>query len=148
MTPSCSLLVFLRLHLGPRRSSVLTSQYSLTGAKSLDLSYQVDEFKDLCYGWKECKPEYNSISITHLRAYVFLSGSRPETAWKSLTPSLRIDLPDDVFEPGEVKPQKPSKKKAPNGIPAQKKRTATEVCPGNRLGPWLRTALFSQHRRL
>jgi len=76
----------MRLHLGSGPSSVLTSQYSSTGAKSLDLSYQVDEFKDLCYGWKECKPEYNSISITHLRAYVFLSlASRPEVAWKSLT---------------------------------------------------------------
>ncbi|OIW33788.1 Poly(A) polymerase [Coniochaeta ligniaria NRRL 30616] len=78
------------------------------GAKSLDLSFQVNEFKDLCYGWKEFKPEFNSMSVHHMRA---------------------MDLPDDVFEPGEVKPSKPSKKKAPNGTPAPKKRNATEEHP-------------------
>ncbi|KAH8910010.1 Poly(A) polymerase [Coniochaeta sp. PMI_546] len=75
------------------------------GAKSLDLSFQVNEFKDLCYGWKEFKPEFNSLSVHHMRA---------------------TDLPDDVFESGEVKPAKPSKKKVPNGTPAPKKRNATE----------------------
>lgn len=54
--------------------------------------------------------------------------------------SARTDLPDDVFEAGEVKPSKPSKKKAPNGTPAPKKRNATEVCPGHRFGSRLRTA--------
>jgi hypothetical protein len=52
-----------------------------------------------------------------------------------------VDLPDDVFEPGEVKPAKPVKKKAPNGNPAPKKRSATEVRPAKHRGPWLRTNL-------
>lgn len=54
----------------------------------------------------------------------------------ALTGIGRTDLPDDVFEPGEVKPVKPAKKKAPNGNPAPKKRNATEVCVGHRLGCW------------
>ncbi|KAB5558616.1 Poly(A) polymerase central domain-containing protein [Coniochaeta sp. 2T2.1] len=81
------------------------------GAKSLDLSYQVNEFKDLCFSWKEYKPEVNCLGIHHMRA---------------------TDLPDDVFEPGEVRPTKASKKKAapnPNGNPAPKKRNATEEFP-------------------
>lgn len=34
-----------------------------------------------------------------------------------------FDLPDDVFQPGEIKPARPEKKKKPNG----KKRVATDV---------------------
>jgi poly(A) polymerase len=37
-----------------------------------------------------------------------------------------FDLPDDCFDPGEVKPARPQKKKAMNGT--TKKRSATEVC--------------------
>jgi poly(A) polymerase len=36
------------------------------------------------------------------------------------------DLPDDLFEEGEVKPSRKPKKKPVNG--AAKKRSATEVC--------------------
>jgi len=45
-----------------------------------------------------------------------------------------IDLPDDVFEPGEVKPTKPVKRKAPaaNGNPAMKKRSSSDVGAGDR----------------
>ncbi|KAI0178231.1 Poly(A) polymerase central domain-containing protein [Pestalotiopsis sp. NC0098] len=59
------------------------------GAKSLDLSFQVNEFKDLCYGWDKYKAGMNFLSIQHVRNF---------------------NLPDDVFEPGEVKPTRPLKK--------------------------------------
>ncbi|KAI1847801.1 hypothetical protein JX265_009229 [Neoarthrinium moseri] len=65
------------------------------GAKSLDLSYQVNEFKDLCHGWDKYKADLNFLSVQHVR---------------------NINLPEDVFEPGEVKPTRPLKKpSAPNG---------------------------------
>lgn len=39
------------------------------------------------------------------------------------------NLPDDVFEPGEIKPTRPLKKKAAEGMNGMKKRKApTEVC--------------------
>ncbi|PHH73921.1 hypothetical protein CDD82_5194 [Ophiocordyceps australis] len=57
-------------------------------AKALDLSYQVDEFKSLCTQWKKYQDDLEplvSIGIQHVR---------------------NINLPDDVFDEGEKKPQK------------------------------------------
>ncbi|KAK8058953.1 hypothetical protein PG994_009401 [Apiospora phragmitis] len=76
------------------------------GAKSLDLSYQVNEFKDTCFGWDKYKDKplskLSSLSVQHVKS---------------------INLPDDVFEPGEVKPtRQPKKPGALNG--AQRKRPA------------------------
>ncbi|KAJ3494970.1 hypothetical protein NLG97_g3728 [Lecanicillium saksenae] len=76
------------------------------GAKSLDLSYQVDEFKVLCTTWQKYQDELKplvSIGVQHVRNF---------------------NLPDDVFDADEKKPQKKSSKGA-NG----KKRGATEVMP-------------------
>ncbi|KAM0819247.1 putative Poly(A) polymerase central domain-containing protein [Seiridium cardinale] len=70
------------------------------GAKSLDLSFQVNEFKDLCFNWDKYKSELNFLSIQHVK---------------------NINLPDDVFEPGEVKPTRPLKRPgAPNGATSQR----------------------------
>ncbi|ETS76059.1 hypothetical protein PFICI_13003 [Pestalotiopsis fici W106-1] len=74
------------------------------GAKSLDLSFQVNEFKDLCFSWDKYQAELNFLSIQHVR---------------------NINLPDDVFEPGEVKPTRPLKRAgAANGaaVPKNVKR--------------------------
>ncbi|RDL40424.1 Uncharacterized protein BP5553_00403 [Venustampulla echinocandica] len=73
------------------------------GAKSLDLSAEVDHFKKICTGWEKYKPEFNALNVTHTKNY---------------------DLPDDVFCEGEIKPVRPQKKKAANGV--AKKRSATE----------------------
>ncbi|KAF9875656.1 poly polymerase [Colletotrichum karsti] len=78
----------------------------LSGAKSLDLSYQVDTFKSLCTAWDKYKPELNSLTVQHVRSF---------------------NLPDDVFEPGERKPQKPQRRQAAtNGAAPIKKRSASE----------------------
>nr|XP_036577562.1 poly polymerase [Colletotrichum truncatum]KAF6784560.1 poly polymerase [Colletotrichum truncatum] len=78
----------------------------LLGAKSLDLSYQVDNFKSLCTAWEKYKPELNSLTVQHVRSF---------------------NLPDDVFESGEKKPQKPQKRQASaNGAAQVKKRNASE----------------------
>ncbi|KAJ4159258.1 uncharacterized protein LMH87_008166 [Akanthomyces muscarius] len=73
------------------------------GAKALDLSYQVDEFKVLCTTWQRYQDELKplvSIGVQHVRNF---------------------NLPSDVFEADEKKPQKKSSKGA-NG----KKRGAAE----------------------
>ncbi|CAK7565341.1 MAG: polynucleotide adenylyltransferase [Sporothrix epigloea] len=74
-----------------------TNVYTLThyigielveGAKSLDLSYQVDEFKELCFAWDKYREKLSKtckLSIQHVRNF---------------------GLPDDIFEDGEVKPTK------------------------------------------
>ncbi|KAI9167322.1 Poly(A) polymerase pla1 [Paramyrothecium foliicola] len=79
------------------------------GAKSLDLSYQVDEFKGLCTSWQKYQDELQplvSIGVQHVR---------------------NINLPDDVFDPGEKKPQK--KSSAAKGALNGKKRGPSEVIP-------------------
>ncbi|KAG6005508.1 hypothetical protein E4U21_007902 [Claviceps maximensis] len=61
-------------------------------AKSLDLSYQVDEFKALCTQWKKYEEELKplvSIGVQHVRNF---------------------DLPEDLFDNGEKKPQKKGNK--------------------------------------
>ncbi|KJZ76069.1 hypothetical protein HIM_04525 [Hirsutella minnesotensis 3608] len=90
-------------------------------AKSLDLSYQVDEFKALCTQWKKYTDELSplvSIGVQHVR---------------------NVNLPDDVFEPGEKKPQKKgakgalNKKRAPsedNAPPPAKRQQASVAAAG------------------
>ncbi|CAK7203434.1 polynucleotide adenylyltransferase [Sporothrix eucalyptigena] len=87
------------------------------GAKSLDLSYQVDEFKELCFAWDKYKEKLSKtckLSIQHVRNF---------------------GLPDDVFEEGEVKPVKAARvprnggRRNPSGNAANggaKKRNAQE----------------------
>ncbi|RDW71154.1 hypothetical protein BP6252_07717 [Coleophoma cylindrospora] len=72
------------------------------GAKSLDLSWQVDDFKRICTNWDKHDHELNALNVIHTR---------------------NCDLPDDLFGEGEVKPSRPQKKKSANGT---KKRSATE----------------------
>ncbi|KAK7417416.1 polynucleotide adenylyltransferase [Neonectria magnoliae] len=75
-------------------------------AKSLDLSYQVDEFKTLCTQWQRYKDDLKdvvTIGVQHVRNF---------------------NLPDDVFDAGEKKPQrKTSGNKGANG----KKRGPAEI---------------------
>jgi len=84
------------------------------GAKSLDLSREVNDFKMMCTTNDIYDPGSMCITVLNLRSW---------------------DLPDDVFEPGEVKPVRPSKKKRPapeaatgseqNGTNAKRRHTAT-----------------------
>jgi len=125
--------------------TVLTSgPYLAADAKQLDLSYQVKEFKDLCFGWdKYTKGELKGhciLGVEHLRRY---GRPLPRPLWFSPDKSS-FTLPDDVFEPGEVRPKRPLKKKpgaaagaaAPSPAPApvpgapvgSRKRPANEVC--------------------
>ncbi|KAI1170367.1 Poly(A) polymerase central domain-containing protein [Nemania sp. FL0916] len=75
------------------------------GAKSLDLSYQVNTFKQMCGEWDKFSSQLNFLSVQHVK---------------------NLNLPDDVFEPGEVKPARPPKKPVANGTApvAQRKRHA------------------------
>ncbi|CRK13583.1 hypothetical protein HYQ45_002941 [Verticillium longisporum] len=76
------------------------------GAKSLDLSYQVDSFKQLCGQWEKYSAKLNHLTVQHVRNF---------------------NLPDDLFEPGEKKPQKQQKRAAgANGSAQTKKRGASE----------------------
>ncbi|KAL7787025.1 Poly(A) polymerase [Trichoderma ceciliae] len=91
------------------------------GAKSLDLSYQVDEFKVLCTQWKKYQDELQqsvSLGVQHVRNF---------------------NLPDDVFDPGEGKPQKKSsakslanKKRGPpeDNTPPAKRQQASVAAAG------------------
>ncbi|RSL59130.1 hypothetical protein CEP54_007407 [Fusarium duplospermum] len=79
------------------------------GAKSLDLSYQVEEFKELCTSWQKYKDELKtivSIGVQHVRNF---------------------NLPDDVFEAGEKKPQR--KPAGAKGAANGKKRGPPEENP-------------------
>ncbi|KAJ4419333.1 polynucleotide adenylyltransferase [Gnomoniopsis sp. IMI 355080] len=78
------------------------------GAKQLDLSYEVNDFKNLCFNWDKYNEELSdscAVSIQHVRNW---------------------SLPDDVFEPGEVRPTRPLKKKATNGANGNKRKPPTE----------------------
>ncbi|KAI0841681.1 Poly(A) polymerase [Hypoxylon sp. FL0890] len=61
------------------------------GAKSLDLSFQVNAFKTMCAQWEKYQANLNYLSIQTVK---------------------NTNLPDDVFEPGEVKPTRPLKRAA------------------------------------
>ncbi|TRX88518.1 hypothetical protein FHL15_010557 [Xylaria flabelliformis] len=92
----------------PRRTYTTTHYIGLElaeGSKSLDLSYQVNAFKQLCSEWEKYSAEFNSLSVQHVK---------------------NINLPEDVFEPGETKPARPLKKPTANGTAptTQRKRNA------------------------
>ncbi|KAI1504273.1 Poly(A) polymerase pla1 [Biscogniauxia marginata] len=94
------------------------------GAKTLDLSYQVNTFKTMCSEWDKYEADLNFLSIQHVK---------------------NTNLPDDVFEPGEIKPTRPLRKMVTNGATAsgQKKRSApTEgnAPPAKRPQPSLQTS--------
>ncbi|KAI9055457.1 hypothetical protein LZ554_000411 [Drepanopeziza brunnea f. sp. 'monogermtubi'] len=76
------------------------------GAKSLDLSWHVEDFKHTCSGWDQYKNDVNAIHISHKKNY---------------------DLPDDLFDEGDVKPVKPARpqKKSSN------KRTSSDRLTAN-----------------
>jgi poly(A) polymerase len=80
------------------------------GAKSLDLSREVNEFKAFCMSNDKIFDEkLMCLTVQQVRNF---------------------DLPDDVFEPGEVKPVRPIKKKRPATeesakADAKRQRTAT-----------------------
>ncbi|KAI1184444.1 Poly(A) polymerase central domain-containing protein [Nemania serpens] len=81
------------------------------GAKTLDLSYQVNAFKQMCSEWDKYSSELNFLSIQHVK---------------------NLNLPDDVFEPGEVKPTRPLKRPVANGTtpaPSKKRTASTEGHP-------------------
>ncbi|KIE00395.1 Poly(A) polymerase, partial [Metarhizium majus ARSEF 297] len=85
-------------------------------AKSLDLSYQVDEFKVLCTQWQKYQDELKplvSIGVQHVRNF---------------------NLPSDVFDIGEKKPQKKgaSKKRGPSedNPPPAKRQQASIAAAG------------------
>lgn len=40
---------------------------NLIGAKSLDLSEQVNEYKDLCHGWDKYNADLNFLSVQHVK---------------------------------------------------------------------------------
>ncbi|EHA50953.1 hypothetical protein MCOR02_008098 [Pyricularia oryzae] len=74
-------------------------------AKSLDLSFQVNDFKWLCYDWAKYKEDLTElcfVNIKDLRSFA---------------------LPDDIFGPGETKPVKRLVKKK---VPVDRKRPANE----------------------
>ncbi|KAF7117112.1 hypothetical protein CNMCM5793_005796 [Aspergillus hiratsukae] len=66
-------------------------------SRSLDISTDAQIFKSTCTSWAGYQPGINDLSITHVRNF---------------------DLPDDVFQPGETRPQRPKKKiiKKPEGV--------------------------------
>lgn len=104
-----------------------TRRIDKTGAKSLDLSYEVNEFKAKLYDWDKWESELQhccGISVQHVR---------------------NCNLPDDVFEPGEVKPAKPKKKaaQAPNGV---KRKAPTQVCNCSTRHPLVTNSCPGSHR--
>ncbi|KAF4548625.1 Poly(A) polymerase pla1-like protein [Elsinoe fawcettii] len=75
-------------------------------AKSLDISWSVDDFKRQCKEWVQYDEKLNSLRCVHVRNY---------------------DLPDDVFEPGETKPVKAKKAKKNTTDINGKKRTVADA---------------------
>lgn len=110
-----------------------TRRIDKTGAKQLDLSFEVNDFKGILYGWDKWESELQhccGISVQHVRKYVQTNQDKDSTRFScELTGGCcSWNLPDDVFDPGEVKPAKPNKKKAgqaPNGV---KRKAPTQVC--------------------
>lgn len=62
----------------------------MKNAKSLDLSREVNDFKAMCMSNDIFQPDLMCLTIQHLKSW---------------------ELPGDVFEPGEVKPTRPIRKK-------------------------------------
>ncbi|OAX84195.1 hypothetical protein ACJ72_01427 [Emergomyces africanus] len=70
-------------------------------ARSLDISADTHIFKSTCTSWPQYQPGINDLNITHVRNY---------------------DLPEDVFQPGEVRPSRPKKKVLKKTEPTAQKR--------------------------
>ncbi|KAJ0315352.1 hypothetical protein COL5a_012009 [Colletotrichum fioriniae] len=84
-----------------------TDVFTTTHYIGLTLS-EVENFKALCTQWEKYDAALNSLNVQHVRSF---------------------NLPDDVFEPNETKPQKPQKKRVnpnANGAAQIKKRSASE----------------------
>ena len=83
------------------------------GQKALDLSREVNEFKAFCMANPIFDRELMCLTVQHVRNF---------------------DLPDDVFEPGEVKPVRPVRKKRPatteESTKAETKRQRTATAAG------------------
>lgn len=109
-----------------------TRRIDKTGAKQLDLSFEVNDFKGILYGWDKWESELQhccGISVQHVRKYVTQTQDQDLTQFSCELADKCYSwyLPNDVFEPGEVKPAKPKKKsaQAPNGV---KRKAPTQVC--------------------
>ncbi|KAJ9625728.1 polynucleotide adenylyltransferase [Taxawa tesnikishii (nom. ined.)] len=78
------------------------------GAKSLDITWPIAEFRRLCTEWPQYNEDLNSIRVVHTRSW---------------------QLPADVFEPGEVRPTQTEKKKGKtkSAQAASRKRTIAEA---------------------
>jgi poly(A) polymerase len=85
--------------------------------KSLDLSYQVDDFKALCTAWKKYEDELQplvSLGVQHVKSTL---------------------LPDDLFEEGEAKPRKGGAAKSANTSTGTPNPTAALNGNGKKRGP-------------
>ncbi|KAI9833970.1 MAG: polynucleotide adenylyltransferase [Phylliscum demangeonii] len=71
------------------------------GTKQLDLSYQTQDFKEVCTGWAQYNPEMNSLNVALTKNY---------------------DLPPDVFEPGEIRPVRATKAKRNKKVGSESKK--------------------------
>jgi len=60
-------------------------------SKSLDISGQTTQFKQMCYSWPNYDENLHCLTVVTTRNF---------------------DLPEDVFEPAETRPTRPAKKKA------------------------------------
>lgn len=82
--------------------------------RSLDISADANIFKSTCTSWPGYLQDVHDLSITHVRNF---------------------DLPDDVFQPGEVRPKKPMKKVVKKNVDiAGQKRNNNELDEPNQ-GP-------------
>jgi len=103
-------------HVTPTETEIYTTNHYIglqlsEGAKSLDLSREVTDFKQFCTSNNKIfDNKLMCLTVQYMRNF---------------------DLPDDVFEPGEVKPVRPIKKKRPATAEesakadAKRQRTAT-----------------------
>lgn len=60
-----------------------TRRIDKTGAKQLDLSFEVNDFKGILYGWDKWESELQhccGISVQHVRKYVQRDSFRNQTA--------------------------------------------------------------------
>ncbi|KAI9668633.1 MAG: polynucleotide adenylyltransferase [Alyxoria varia] len=95
---------------GSEMSTVYTTTYYVgielaQGSKSMDISFSVSEFQRQCNMWPQYNEEVNSVRVVFTRNY---------------------DLPDDVFEPGDVRPSKAKKMKTGKNLESSKKRSYSQ----------------------
>ncbi|KAJ5925934.1 hypothetical protein N7454_007444 [Penicillium verhagenii] len=86
----------------------LTSTFlTIPGApRSLDISTDSQIFKSTCTSWPGYQHEVMDLAVTHVRSF---------------------DLPEDLFQPGETRPIKKSKKVPKKNIEQSKKRRIDEL---------------------